>query len=158
MPHSLHRSFCRTGCLLLVLAFGAFSLAGCGGAKKPLVVSGKVTKKGQPLGGGTMQFHPAGGGPIVPGSINPNGTFSFGGVPPGEYTITIETESVRDIVKRGGNYMKMHPDKIPEGMKVPDKPDPTYVPINRKYSDPKQSGLTWNVSSSNQSKDFDLTD
>jgi hypothetical protein len=144
--------------LLVLLAAVMLFLAGCDKGKKPLMVSGKISYKGKPLGGGTIKFHSSmEGAGVVPGNIKPDGTFSFG-APAGQSRITIETESVRDVARKGGNYMKMPGAKIPEGMKVSDSPDPTYVSIPKKYADPNTSGLTWDVNSTNKTKDFDLTD
>jgi len=151
------RSFRPLFAILILLASVLLPLAGCAKSNKAVIVSGKVSYKGKPLGGGTIQFHPATGDPI-PGGINPDGTFSFGGVPPGPSRITIETESIRNTVQKGGDYMRMPGAKIPEGMKVSDAPQPTYVPIPKKYADPNTSGLTWDVNSGNSTKDFNLTD
>jgi hypothetical protein len=158
MHHRSIRSFRPFVSLFVLLAAVMLPLAGCGKTNKPLTVSGKISYKGKALGGGTIKFHPsAEGAGMVPGNIKPDGTFSFG-VPAGQSQISIETESVRDVARKGGNYMKMPGAKIPEGMKVSDTPDPTYVPIPKKYADPKTSGLTWDVSPGNNTKNFDLTD
>ncbi|HWG45231.1 MAG TPA: hypothetical protein VN688_20875 [Gemmataceae bacterium] len=142
----------------VLLALMLLPLAGCAKSNKAVIVSGKITHKGKPLGGGTIQFHPTAGGGPIPGGIKPDGTFSFGGVPPGESRITIETESIRSTVQHGGDYMRMPGAKIPEGMKVSSAPQPTYVPIPKKYADLNTSGLTWDVNSGNATKNFDLTD
>jgi hypothetical protein len=143
--------------VLLFLAFGMIPLAGCGKARKPVIVAGKVSYKGQPVGGGTIALHPVTEGAPIPGGIRPDGTFSFGDVPPGEYQVAIETESIRQFAKKGGNYMKMSGAKVPEGMKVSDAPDSSYVAIPKKFADPKTSGLTWKVEGMSPTKDFDLT-
>ena len=82
------------GCSLAAMVM---ALSGCGGdGSKQTNVSGKITYKGAPVTGGTLKFYPTtGGGAAIPGAINDDGTFAFGGVPQGDYTVTVETESIK---------------------------------------------------------------
>src|SRR5262249_60843279 len=65
--------------------------------KKPGEASaeGKVTFKGKPLGGGTITFVPA-EGPGIKGQIAADGSYKVAELKPGEYKVTIETESLKD--------------------------------------------------------------
>lgn len=66
---------------------------GCGGGGAR--VSGRVTLDGRALETGSVQFHPAAGGPVAYGSIGPQGRFtlavgaSAGAVPSGRYVATV---------------------------------------------------------------------
>ena len=76
----------RSLALGLLVALVAVCSQGCGSGKaKQSVLNGRVTYKDAPVTGGSMKFHPANegkeGAAAIPGTINPDGTFSFGGVP-----------------------------------------------------------------------------
>jgi hypothetical protein len=134
------------------------ALSGCSGSGgKTASVSGKVTYKNAPVTGGQIMFHTSSGAPIM-GAINPDGTFSFGGVPIGPATVTIDTDSLKgqaggsDYTKMGGKH---------EGFKAPEKTggNPVYVKIPPKYKDPKTSKLSVDVKKGkNEDMNFDLTD
>jgi hypothetical protein len=135
------------------VALSAALLTGCGGSSKTAVVSGKVSYKGRPVTGGTIKFIPADNGPPSLGPINPDGTFSFGGVPFGTMQIGIDTESVRNAAR--ADYTKTG--KAPPGTQMPPStPHAAYVPLPKKYADPKTSGLTWDLKRGNLTKDIDL--
>ena len=70
--------------VLLLLAAGCSSRPGGS-------VYGKVTYHDAPVPGGIVLFVPA-EGPAYKASITADGTYSTTDVPPGEYTVTVDTE------------------------------------------------------------------
>ena len=95
---------------------GAVLLSGmaCGGAGKPVKVSGRVTLDGQPLAGATVVFNPADGkGTIAAGRTDADGEFrltTFGtddGALPGDYKITVDVDKPQDLPGGVGNPMLM---------------------------------------------------
>jgi hypothetical protein len=129
-----------------LLAILPLVLAGCSAKSGPPTgtVSGTVTYKGQAVPGGTLFFTPASGGAATPGPINPDGTFSFGGIPVGAMVVTVE-------IKQQADYRQTTDPAVPKG---PPKP----LKIPDKYKDPKKSPLTWDVQKGDQTKDLALTD
>jgi hypothetical protein len=122
------RCLVRIGCI--VIAAAAFAAAGCSGDAS---VSGNVTLDGQPLRTGTVTFHPAGHGPVAYGQVGSDGGYrltvgSAGGVPPGEYRVTVVANE----------------DPAP-----PPKPSVAPTPGKRitpaRYADPKTTELTFTV-------------
>jgi hypothetical protein len=123
-------------------------VAGCGGTSKPTAdVSGTVTIDGAAVTGGSMQFV-AKDGPTFRVQIHDDGTYSQTELQPGDYVVTVETESINPAKKApvyGG----------PQGVKMTNKASPippdaggaaggatgTYVAIPKKYGDPKKSDL-----------------
>src|SRR5262245_66311400 len=100
----------------LLIALGlfavSFAIVGCGSnAPKLVTVTGKVMHKGKTVTGGSVWFHPEGGGEGKPekmsGQLQLDGTFTAqtfphgDGVPPGKYKVTIS----RDIVARAGGLL-----------------------------------------------------
>lgn len=152
--------FSAVGFLLTV----ALLAAGPGCSKKDsskATISGRVTYKGTPLGGGNMTLHPAGTGNPYPVSLKPDGTFQIGEVPPGEMKVAIETETVKAAT--AGYAFKPPPEAAQKkDAKLPDLAGsrlPTYVKIPAKYANPQTSGLTWTIEAGrNNEKTFDLTD
>jgi hypothetical protein len=104
--------------------------------KKVGKIDGKVNFEGKPLPGGTVSFHPEKGKPFV-AQLQDDGTYSVKDVPVGEMKVTIETESLKN------------PAKPPKGGKK-------YIPIPRKYGDPKTSDLTYKVVEGAQTLDIEL--
>jgi hypothetical protein len=102
------------------------------------VVEGVVTLKGQPLPGGTIQFHPAKGKPIV--AQIKDGAYKAKDVPVGNLAITVETES-------------LNPAKAKDGAKLDAK---NYVKIPEKYGNPETSGLRGEIKKGNQKLDVNL--
>lgn len=103
------RRLSKLACLAPVLAL-ALSLTGCGGDKPTLVeVAGKVTHKGKPVTGGSVWFHPAEGssykGEKPSGQLQVDGTFNArtfpygGGIPPGNYKVTLSPDLAGRIGK-----------------------------------------------------------
>lgn len=93
MKRMASRTGAQAGALFL-MALSLFALVGCGGPKIP--VTGKVTYKGEPLGGVEIQFtSEEDAEAIYPGtSDEKDGTFVLdtrgkGGIPPGKYKVTV---------------------------------------------------------------------
>jgi hypothetical protein len=131
-------------------------VVGCGSvtSNTPATVSGTVTYKEMPVTGGTVTFYPKEGG-AYPTGLDLEGRYTIS-VPTGEFTVTVETESInpkRKAVAYEGK--KGTVGSVPEGVG-----DFTgeYVPIPHKYADKSTSGLTITLSAGNQTKDFPLTD
>jgi hypothetical protein len=118
-------------------------VTGCGGgSKKDGKVTGKVTYGGEVLGGGNVLLVNAGEHPQqFTAGIKSDGTYDLAGVPPGEYFVGVETESVKN--QAGGMYnmggMKPPPGVNAEQPKLENAVK--YVAIPPKYKDPKTSGL-----------------
>jgi hypothetical protein len=144
------------GGLVLLMA----AAAGCGSSG---TVSGKVTYKGQPLGGGNVVFY-AEGKASQTSPISPDGSYSISKIPAGPVKISVETESVRPHKPPPGGMSKMVPpkDAIPPGVDPGGVYGPKeatakkYVKIPPQYADAQQSGLTYTVKSGSQTHDIDL--
>ncbi len=57
-------------------------------------VTGKVTYKGEPVPAGLINFIPKTEGPSATGSLIADGTYSITDAPAGEFTVTIDNESL----------------------------------------------------------------
>lgn len=136
----------------LAVPFLVAIAVGCSHSRTPCSVHGKITYEGEPVGGGTISFVPAAG--EVKGGygteIKPDGTYESSGLPPGEYVVSIETESAnRDRPKqvygsgnnsqKQGNYAEM----MRKNGRAPQEtaPQGKYVKIPDKYNDQAKSGL-----------------
>lgn len=129
--------------LAATVAASIFLVVGCAGSKKESKVTGKVTYDGQPLGGGNVILQASGEhAQTFKAGIKSDGTYDLAGVPPGEYLVGVETESIKGL--SGGMY-NMGGMKPPAGAKADPTPQmenaPKYVQIPAKYMDPKTSGL-----------------
>lgn len=121
---------------------------GCGSseARKEVVkVQGSVSYKGKPVPKGTITFQPEGDGLPAHGMIQPDGTYQMStygegdGAAVGRYQVTI-------VAKEGSeNLMPSSPGYVPPKEIVP-----------KKYSDPKVSGLSANVTKDGPAIDFNL--
>jgi hypothetical protein len=146
---------------LPALAASALLAAGCGlvgSGSKQAELNGKVVYNDAPVTGGQLRFYPADGSAPVPGSINADGTFSFGGLPTGTVKVTVDTEPVK--AQAAGPYRGMKP---PEGAAPPPSAGgaggtPVYVKVPRKYADPKTTDLTVELKSGTQTKNLVLKD
>jgi len=148
------RGTVRLATLLVCCAFAA--LPGCGDATKASL-SGKVTYKGQPVTGGNLTLTPAAQAAPVSIFIKPDGSFSQSSVPPGQYQVSIETDSASgpSAYNTGG--------KVPPGGAGQQPPDMNAgaskkVAIPVKYNDPKTANLPWEIKAGSNEKTFDLTD
>jgi hypothetical protein len=146
-----------SGGVLLLLATAA---AGCGSG----TVRGKVSYKGQALGGGTVVFTVPGKG-SVRAEIGEDGTYTASNCPPGRAKLTVETASaqpagIRDPRAGPSAGMRPPPGAVPEGadasfyQAIPKKGK--YVAIPAKYNDPDKSGLEYTVHSGSQGFNIDL--
>lgn len=113
------------------LAAAALFVTGCGdtGPERVQVfpAEGKVIWNGQPVAGALVVLHPSAGNPIsARAQTEKDGTFKLStydtgdGVPPGEYTVTVEW---RKLIQKDGEY----------------KPGPNVLP--NKFSQPTTSTL-----------------
>ncbi len=109
-------------------------------------IQGKVTYNGKPLTGGTLtlvstdkQTHSA--------DIDAAGTYQLKELAPGDYTVAVETESIKP---------KENP-KPPDDEK-PAKAGQAYVKIPAKYGDAEKSGLTVKVQKGENTYDIELHD
>ena len=81
----------RATCAAVLAAGALLAAGGCSGEAR---VSGSVTFDNQPLTTGVVSFHPVGEGPGALGKIDESGNYtaavgSGGGLPPGEYVVTV---------------------------------------------------------------------
>jgi hypothetical protein len=135
---------------------------GCSGSRVANELEGKISYNGAAVTGGSIKFHPEGGGSPLSGYIKHDGNYIAENIPPGKVTVTIETESVKKSTPAQG--MPQMKQKPPPGVEIKAQPQltptnmPVYVKIPAKYADPKKSGLTFEVTKGKVKKDFDLTD
>ena len=147
------------GFLGLVATVAAMGCAG-GNPNAPANFSGKVTYKGQPVGGGTVKLEKDG---PVEGSrasinLNPDGTFNGTDLAEGDFAVTIETDSAKGNAPT--NYgaskgKKMASSPIPQSANVV---KPTYTEIPKKYGKKESSGLKVTLKRGKNEQNFDLTD
>jgi hypothetical protein len=150
------RLACRPGGLLLLLVLSA----GCSSYGN---VSGKVSFKGETLGGGKVLFV-APGQKTVSSPIAPDGTYTIANIPTGTVQIAVETESARpveaDAMKAGVPQIPPDANLPPEAAKSMYKSGMAnkgkYVWIPEGYGDPEKSGLTLEVTGGNQPYDIEL--
>jgi hypothetical protein len=127
-------------------------LAAVGCGEGSASVSGKVTLNGQPLTGGAITFHAAGG--RAEGSwIDPEGNYAIARAPVGQVKVTVVATQTRE------------PPKTPRKREVPQHPEsqggggapagkPSAIPP--KYKDPEKSPLTYTLSRGSQVINIDL--
>jgi hypothetical protein len=138
-------------------------LFGSLGCASNATISGKVTYKGEPLGGGTVLFV-AEGKRSMTTVINSDGTYALANFPAGPVTIAVETASVKQTEMPEEAKGMAPPATIPN---MPEgatqsiyKPRAAtavrYVEIPPQYADPKTSGLTYTVTGGSQSHDIPL--
>jgi hypothetical protein len=143
---------------VLLLALAA---AGCASG----TVRGKVSYKGQTVGGGTVVFTVPGKGSIR-SEIAEDGSYTISKCPTGTARVTVETASAQPTQIRdpraGPNAGRMPPQgAVPEGVDAslyqggPKKGK--YVPIPDKYNDPARSGLEYTIQGGSQEINIDLS-
>ncbi len=149
-------------------------LSGC--PKQPTgnaTVSGKVTYNNQPVTGGTVTFLASDGGTPYTGALSAEGTYDITQIPPGDYEVTVETESLKqqDQSQYGGQQGRGRGeqglDKMSEEDKKKMKEGPgiqkpvtgtKYMKVPSKYALPNTSGLKATVNKGkNTGVDFTLT-
>jgi len=171
---------------LYLLPLLAACAIGCSSGQNAAKFSGKVTYNGSTLPGGSLRLHPKAAGAV--GSdigIDGNGRFEASDLPTGDFTVTIETESLNSGGQQpkeysgGGGAAGGDPKYGPPGAggggggggnksgqkaQMSPKPDnapsqsTSYVKIPAKYNNPAQSGLEVTLKGGSNSKDFDLKD
>jgi hypothetical protein len=174
---------------LLSAAFSAIAIlavAGCGGGNNNGRVEGKVTFDGQPVTGGNVTFFTSSGA-AYSANIRSDGSYSIADVPPGEMTVTVETESINPNKKppptygggsgsgpgagmyggKGGGGGGPGAPKGPDGKPYTMDKSPTpegaapqegvYVKIPEKYASREKSGITKSVNSGKQTIDIELS-
>jgi hypothetical protein len=152
--------------VLTVALSGAIALSGCGPGTGGLY--GKVTYNDKAVTGGKLLLRPkaSANSPSgdISGTINPDGTFTVVGVPPGEYLVGIDTESLNvdpdDPANKPYRGMTPPPDKSAEAPKPPPSQvtPGTYMRLPANYRNPSQSGITWNTKTEGGKKDIPLKD
>jgi len=158
--------------------------AGCGGGTKSKV-SGVITYKNAPVPGGMIFFSSESGGGFS-SPIQMDGTYSITDIPPGTYSVVIETDSVNPDKKapdaKGSNtgtaskteqMSKQYAEKMGKGGGAADagagggggfgaapveELRKRYMKIPPKYVSKLTSGLTIEVGTGTVTKDFPLTD
>jgi hypothetical protein len=165
MGRIYQRTACRALSAAALLALICFIVAGCGGGSSAgkAIAEGKVTYKGKPVTGGTINFIFESG--AFPGQITPDGGFRVPNLPTGKATVTVSTQQLR-----GKGYMPaFDTSKIPASMKdmlasmKKAKEEGggaaaagTYVEIPRKYERKDTSPLTWDLTAGENHKDLTL--
>jgi hypothetical protein len=140
--------------LALLLMFGA---AGCSSHGS---VSGKVSHKGQALGGGTVIFFSQ-GKESATSTISPDGSYTIAKIPIGPVKIAVETSSAKPASAPKGMMPPAGANVPPDAQNSPiyggQRPaGGKYVPIPENYADPDKSNLTYTVKSGAQSYNIDL--
>ena len=137
-----------------VLLLGLFLAAGCGGgpadAPKTAAVKGVVNYKGRPVPKMDVVFNPDGPGMVATGVTDDEGKFSLtssqpnDGAKPGSYTVSLSPVQEGEIPMPG----------------FPGSEKKAELPIPKKYTNPKTSGLKYTVDSDPAKNDFkiELTD
>ncbi|HUR53461.1 MAG TPA: hypothetical protein VMZ71_04995 [Gemmataceae bacterium] len=137
----------RLAAMGVVLALGAAS--GCGGGTGN--VSGVVKFKGQPLGGGQVQFK-GGNNPPVGVDLKPDGTFRVAGVPTGTVKVAVSYVDPRVM-----EHYKNLSGASREGKAPPKGSVSQFDKIPPKYGDFTASGLTIEVKpGKNEGVEIDL--
>lgn len=143
--------------------FGSGFLNGCNKADTQPLLTGKITYRGEPLGGGTLALIPTDGKiKSVPVPIGTDGTYTVISPPQGEMKVTIETKSVQ-MMNGNSDY------KVPAGMKPPAQAEIKmpeidksklrhFVVIPSKYAEAKSTPLRITIERGRIIKDFVLED
>jgi hypothetical protein len=144
------------GRLIVILILGMIpATAGCGASKGS--VSGSVSYKGEKLKGGTVTFVNEKKENVGVSTIEENGTYSIPKIPAGDYTVCVETESL----KPPNPAVLMN--KPPAGAQRPaGTPDwearaKRYMLIPPTYNNPEQSTLKIKVTGGKQEYDIPLS-
>jgi hypothetical protein len=154
----------QRGLVEFVLLSTLLVLMGCGKSKTS--VSGKVFLGDQSLKGGNVSFVIADGSSkpaSVSAIIDQEGKYTIKDLPPGEYNIAVETESLKPSGSASAHPYKV-PDNAPPELKeklkanYSDEKLKLYVPIPAMYKDVKTSGLSYTVAAGKNEHDINLTE
>ena len=141
----------------LALATALIALAGCSGPADLSTgdLSGTVTTGGKALTGGSIKFTPSGGGAAIAATVGYEGTYRTTSIPPGDYTVTVETAFLGKLYKIGGSISAAPPEKVAKA--APKKADPAsaHVQVPKKYEKVSESTLKLTVKPGVQVADFD---
>jgi hypothetical protein len=147
----------------LVLALAA----GCRSSPFPATVSGHVTYKGEPVKGGMIMFYSADGAPFR-AALGTDGSYAMGDMPVGEFTVTVETESMNPDRKQatpgGARGAALMNERLAAerkgGFGPPSREEQLkrYTKIPKKYAKFETSDLKTTVAKGKQTRDFDLKD
>jgi hypothetical protein len=147
-------------CSALALLAAVAPLVGCGGGKTS-AVTGKVTYQNHPVTGGSVTLHAVSGPGTYPGFIKPDGTY-VAEVPPGDYKVTVETDSARNApAPQDPSKMKgFDPDKVKDVARIDvgNMPTASYVKIPDKYKSAQTTPLTVTVKKGKQDIPLALAD
>jgi hypothetical protein len=130
---------------------------GCGGNGS---VSGKVSYKGEPLGGGSVLFVSTEGRGSASTEIGLDGKYSLNKVPAGPVKIAVETASTKPAKAPPGGMPTPPPGAMPKDVpsmyNQASQPKGNYIWIPENYADPEKSGLTYTVTGGPQTHEIDL--
>ncbi|MBM4069309.1 MAG: carboxypeptidase regulatory-like domain-containing protein [Planctomycetes bacterium] len=153
-------------CVTVAMFIAALAVAGCGKSSGSL--SGNVSYQGKPVTGGVMLLVDA-KGRNFPASLNADGTYKCPEIPPGDYTVTINTSALKGTDNQEGTAKMLEKQGLGNdaGSKQPKdlakvKEMSTgagkLVSIPPKYASTTTSTLTVKVEGGKQIQDFTLTD
>lgn len=125
--------FFRRWLCLLVLGSAVVTL-GCG--EQLANVSGEVKIKDQPLEQGLVTFFSEGKKKRVKNSVVEKGKYTITGIPVGKVTISVQGTMTDPKAKD------------------PKTKQPITTPVAKKYTDPKSSGLSYEVTAGEQTHDL----
>ncbi|AWM40589.1 hypothetical protein GobsT_08900 [Gemmata obscuriglobus] len=161
MGHRFSGPLRRALGLLLLASLGPLA-SGCGGGDAVEVkkVTGRVTYKGEPLGGALVMFKPKGGSRVASGTTNPDGSFELvtsgatrNGAMPGDYDVLIS--KVVEVDAKGNVVEPAKQEYSPTARQERTKQKSV---IPEKYNNPKAPLLSATVTDKGNTFTFELTD
>src|SRR5262245_54187880 len=150
MTHAHKRSLGLSAAALVVGSL--LFLSGCSGGGKGTTVSGKVTKNGQAIPGGTITF--VSGSDRRSAALRADGSYEVTNLGAGEYKVTVDNLALRNAPGTGRNAPKP-----PRGVMLAGDPGNQlrYVPIHNKYRSEQTTDLKVTLESGkNTNKDFEV--
>jgi hypothetical protein len=143
-----------------IVLLGSWIIAGCGDDDlgPRYRVSGRVTRKGEPIKRGTVTFTPvqAANGRAASGEIQPDGSYSLMTKDPGDGALAGDYRVIVSLVDIDDSKLG----RTPGGMPILNEPKKVKVVnlVSPKFSDPGQTVLKYTVESRSNSYDVDLTE
>ncbi|MFQ3650564.1 MAG: hypothetical protein SNJ75_09540 [Gemmataceae bacterium] len=137
---------------LLLLVGLMFVMVGCGPPRSK--VSGTVSYKGKLLSQGTVIFI-ASDKQVYPAEIQPDGSYSHPGIPRGRVEVSVQQEEPRPVPRPEPSKGKVSAE---DDAKMAGREPPPFkgVRIPMEYSDPKKSGLGFDINQPEHQFDIDL--